>query len=104
MIKSNRLHEAVARAVSETKARCSDGKVTISYQPYESEDAHLIVHPPEDWSLDQCWTLGEEMAAFCSDLFERTSIFVLVLVIDPPDKVKQANAEFAEHIARQRAS
>jgi hypothetical protein len=100
----NRIHEAVAIVASQIKTYCPEGKVRISYQPYESEDAHLTVFPPDVWSLDQCWDLGESMAGFCSDLFEREGVFIIVLVIDPPDKVRQADSEFLAAQARQRAS
>ncbi|HEY3999216.1 MAG TPA: hypothetical protein VGO93_10145 [Candidatus Xenobia bacterium] len=98
------LAEEVATVASAIKARCPDARIDISYQAYESEDAHLKVYPPDAWDLDQCWSLGEQMASVCSDVLLKKGFLIAVLVIEPPDHVRRANDEFLQEMARRKAS
>ncbi len=94
------LHQHVANLISEVKALCPEAAIEVSYQPYETEDAHLVVHPPDSWTLDQCETLFEETATLMSDLLISTGFSVPILIIEPQERVREEKEAFLA--ARQR--
>jgi len=93
---SNSLHTHIADLIAEIKKRSPDAAVEISYQPYETEDAHLIVHPPDNWSLEQCEELAEYTAECTCNLLLKAGVSIPVLVLEPVDKV---NAAKKAHLA-----
>ncbi|MHB1955484.1 MAG: hypothetical protein ACYCOU_17245 [Sulfobacillus sp.] len=94
MKRAERYYQAFADLISEVKERCPDGRVVISEYAYEDEDGHIHVYPPDSWELDQCMELEEQMGAICSDRFLEGGPLILVMVVEPPDKVAQDRADF----------
>lgn len=95
---SNLLHVRIAELIGEVKSRCPEARVEISYQPYETEDAHLRVHCPDSWDLDQCEDLGMAMASIYTRILLDDGLSILVLIIEPPERVR----EEMEALQRQR--
>ena len=94
---SNRLHKHVADFISEVKKRCPEALVEVSHEPFETEDAHLIVHPPGNWTLGQCETLGEAMAELGCHLLLECGVSIPVLVIEPRERVSEDEKAFQVH-------
>jgi len=100
---TNLLHERIAELIGEVKSRCPEAPVEISYQPFETEDAHLRVLCPESWDLDQCDNLEMEMASIYTRILLEDGLSIPVLVIEPPERVRQ-EMEALQRQIQQRAS
>ncbi len=97
------LDSHVADFISEVKQRCPEASIEVSYQPYETEDAHLTVRPPESWTLAQCEELSEEAARLVTDLLLDTGLSILILIVEPQKSVRQEREAYLE-ARRQKAS
>lgn len=99
--RKNLLNKRVAELMSEAKSKCEDAHVEISFQPFETEDAHILVHCPESWDLDQCAELSWHMAGLTSDILLDDGLSIPVLVIEPPERVKKENEAFRAALKKQ---
>lgn len=83
------LHHHVADFISEMKRLCPDSTIEVSYEPYETEDAHLIVRVPENWTDEQCERLEVHAAKMHCNLLLETGLSILALVIEPQERIRR---------------
>jgi len=91
----------MAERISDIMALCPEARLDVSYQAYETEDANIRVQCPNDWDLDQCDQLSWQMAEKYTDTLLQDGISIVVLVIEPVERVRRENEAFRdEHTKR----
>ena len=99
--KATGLYTVVADFVGAIKERMPEAKIEISYQPYETEDANLHVYCPERYTSDECQELAIAMAERHARTLLDDGFSVLVLVFEPPERVKRENEEYFARLKQQ---
>ena len=90
------LERSIAELVSFIKESCSDGRLRVTGNRFEDEDANIDIYPPLDWTSEQLDELEERIGSKKLGILIERGHFIHTFVYEPEQQVEEAIRQKAE--------